>query len=559
MQICGTVIFNESNLMSPVTALTKFKQKIHQDRNSELFEEFPETMGELMERAAENFPDSPAFNFFHDGITLTFSEVRDQVRATADTLSQQGVGLNSHIGVIMGNRVEFPITWLSLALLGAVMVPIHKKSTAREIEFIINDADVDFMIVESEFFDEMEMAIAKSDRIRLDQVMVLGPVENRMVLDYNSIVGAGDPNFSLTTKFGSDQLLNIQYTSGSTGTPKGAMLSHRYWIICGGRVQAHWGEMNSILSDHPFFYMDPQWKVSAALHGGAQIHFSNRMSVKTFMDWIHDYKVEVAYLPEPLLKLPEMPEDKKTNVKVFIAYAFSREQIIEAEKRYNTKVREEFGMTEIGSGLVVPYEVLDNKIFGTCGLPAVLRECKILDGSGNEVPDGVPGELWVSGDGIFKGYYNRPEQNKECLVDGWFKTGDVFAITEEGYYKYIGRNKDMIKRSGENISAYEVEVTLRELHQLEEVAVLAVPDEKRDEEVKAYIQLRPGFTAGDLPPEMIIKYCKGRLSSFKIPRYFEYIEELPYTPSAKVAKANLKAMKSDLRSGSFDAVENVWR
>jgi acyl-CoA synthetase (AMP-forming)/AMP-acid ligase II len=165
----------------------------------------------------------------------------------------------------------------------------------------------------------------------------------------------------------------------------------------------------------------------------------------------------------------------------------------------------------------------------------------------------------VRGDSILDGYYKRPEVNARLLTDGWFHTGDLFVQDANGAYRIVGRLKDMIKRSGENVSALEVERVLLEIPAIREAAVVPVPDSHRDEEVKAYVQLRDGQAPEHTTPEQILAHCRTRLAKFKLPRYLEYVDEFEYTPSGKVAKHLLLKQKADLRQGSYDFIDAVWR
>ena len=542
-----------------VTELSDFTSSVRAERDALALADLPSTIGELVSVAANIHGNRTAIDFFADNEQRTFVELRHDVAATTSALHTIGVRENTHVAVIISNRIEFPITWLAIATLGAIMVPLHTKSRPNELKFFLSDADVEFLIIEDKFLKNFEQIPEHSDQIADENVVVIGDDVDERYSDFFTICDNGDPKFSPRVDIESDHLLNIQYTSGSTGVPKGAMLTHRYWIICGTKVGGLWGRINSILSDHPFFYMDSQWMLVAGLYFGGCVHFSDRMTVTDFMEWIHSYDIELAYLPEPLLKRPEEESDRETKVKVFIAYAFGADQIKEAERRFGTLVREAYGSTEVGSALAVPRKIVDESIFGTCGLPSSLRECRIVDSNGIDVAKGESGELLVKGDGIFLGYYNRPEANKECFVDDWFRTGDLFVQNDHGYYHFVGRLKDMVKRSGENIAAYEVELVLRELDQVEDAAVVPVPDEYRDEEVKAYLKLIDGATIDDLSPSTVIGHCKERLADFKIPRYLEYVKELPYTPSEKVAKMELIKMVDDLRLNSYDAVDKRWR
>jgi acyl-CoA synthetase (AMP-forming)/AMP-acid ligase II len=244
---------------------------------------------------------------------------------------------------------------------------------------------------------------------------------------------------------------------------------------------------------------------------------------------------------------------------MFAAGAISAEAIREAEARFNAPVRSAYGMTEIGAGTWVPEQVQDDEILETVGLRAPFRELRIVDENGKDVPDGTPGELIARGDGLFLGYYKRPEANAKCFYGDWFRTGDMFVRTPNGYYRIIGRFKDMIRRSAENISAMEVEHVVREIDEVEEAAAVPVPDDYRGEEVKIYVKLKAGVTQDDCTPSHIVDHCRERLAPFKIPRYVAYLEEVPYTPSNKVAKHEIVAAAANLRADAWDELDQVWR
>ena len=171
----------------------------------------------------------------------------------------------------------------------------------------------------------------------------------------------------------------------------------------------------------------------------------------------------------------------------------------------------------------------------------------------------TPGELIVRGDGIFSGYYEKPLANEASFYGDWFRTGDMFVRTGNGYYRIIGRYKDMIRRSAENISAMEVEHVLREIDEVAEAAAVPVPDDYRGEEVKVYVQLKPGVDRSECDPERILAHCRESLAAFKVPRYVAYLEGMPYTPSNKVAKHEIVAGVDDLRDDAWDDQDGVWR
>ena len=187
------------------------------------------------------------------------------------------------------------------------------------------------------------------------------------------------------------------------------------------------------------------------------------------------------------------------------------------------------------------------------GVPTDYRTVKIVDEDGREVSQGEVGELWITGLGIFKDYYNKAEATAEVFEGQWFKTGDLFRQDEKEYYYIVGRKKDMIKRSGDNIAAVEVENVLTSHSKILSAAVVPVPDPDRKEEVKAYIVPAQGENANTIPPQEIIEFCLERLADFKVPRYIEYRgQDFPRTPTGKIQKLKIIAEQEDLTEGCFD-------
>jgi acyl-CoA synthetase (AMP-forming)/AMP-acid ligase II len=215
-------------------------------------------------------------------------------------------------------------------------------------------------------------------------------------------------------------------------------------------------------------------------------------------------------------------------------------------------------MTEIGGGTIVPAEAAGKAYELTCGLPAPFRELRIVDENGQDVAEGEQGELWVAGRSILQAYYKRPEANRNSFCGSWFRTGDLFRRDSDGYYYIVGRLKDMIKRAGENIAAREVEAALTAMPEIEEAAVVAVPDPQRREEVKAYILPKGGGTGPKPTPEAIIAHCKERLAAFKIPRYIAFVAEFPRTPSRKIRKTQLQGDPDNPAAGAWDRSDGRW-
>jgi crotonobetaine/carnitine-CoA ligase len=519
----------------------------------------PANFRELIDRAAERFGEKVALRFFEDDRELTFTELHADVCRLASSLYDLGIGKGSHVAVLLPNRIEFPLTWLALATLGAVMVPANTQYTGRELDYLFNDGDVEFMVIDENLLPVFESMRERPAVLTDDHIIVCGSPGGRPWHRWEDLRAGGNPEFESDVVLMGDMLLNIQYTSGTTGFPKGCMQSQRYWLIAGCCMGLFNPEIESLLTDHPYFYMDPQWQLVWGLYSGATVNVARKMSSSRFLERARCYNIEWAWFPKPILKLAEQETDQNHPIKKFHVGAISAAGILEGEKRFGRQIRMAFGMTEIGGGLAVPDEVPDEDILETCGVPLPFREVRIVDGEGKDVEDDEPGELLVRGDGIFQGYYNKPEVNKKSFFDGWFRTGDVFVRTDKGYYRIIGRIKDMIRRSGENISALEVEQVVTQLPGVFEAAAVPVPDDYRGEEVKVYVQLNDGIERESVQPEAIFGHCTEHLAPFKVPRFIAYVDSFPRTSSNKIAKNTLITASDDLRAGSFDREDGTWQ
>ena len=521
---------------------------------------FPENIQALIDRAADLYPTTLAINCFEQepqAQSITYADLRVSIYKLADGLQQQGIIKGTHVAVIMSNRIEFPISWLALAMIGAVMIPVNPAYTSTELDYVLNDSDAEFLIIEDQFLSTLEAMKKKPEAMTDESIIIV--TDKDINNNWNSLMSSGSEDADYHYQVNSHDLLNIQYTSGTTGFPKGCMQSQKFWIMAGCIAALRNKDIKSVLADSPFFYFDDQWMVIMGLYSGITVHVSEGMSVSRFLDWIEDHEIELAYFPTPILETPPSSRETATSLKKFMGFALNAELTHLVEERFNVLTRDSFGMTEVGVGLLVPDTVNSDAALDSCGLPAPFRDVKIVDDNGDEVESGSPGELWIKGPGIINGYYKKPKANKETFVDGWFRTGDVFIADALGFYTIVGRMKDMIRRSMENISALEVETAILSKQGVQDAAVIAVPDKKRDEEVKIYVLLSAGYTTEQISPADIIIHCQQRLAPFKIPRYFEYVKSFPYTPSAKVVKHQLKDMKTDLRKDSWDELDQCWR
>ena len=525
---------------------------------------FPANIGSLIREAAAQTPDTTALSFFEAGRTLTYAELDRMVDRVALALAAQGVAFGDKVGVMLPNIPEFPLCWLALMRIGAVMVPVNLRYTGRELAYVLDDSQARFLVIHDTCAEQLRAARAgAAGSFPADERIVLvGAAAGGALARFEDIVAAtAEGGRYEGVEPGHDTLANIQYTSGTTGFPKGCMLTHDYWLLLALSAAAGMGAdaVKRSLLWAPFFYMDPQWQLLMSMKLGAVAYIAERLSLSRFFDWVREHRIHYTYFPEAVLKsLPRSDADKTIALRYINAFGWSPEGIAEVEERFGLIARDSFGMTEIGAGMMMPHAATHKLQSRSCGLPAPFREVRVVDADGQPCPPGTPGELQVRGRSILWGYYKNPAANAGAFDGGWFRTGDLFTRDDEGYLRIVGRIKDMIRRSGENISAREVEAVANAHPEVEESAAVPVPDPLRKEEVKIYLKLREGVVADAFDMDAFLAHCAQHLAAFKVPRYVGFVDSFPRTASHKISKPALIAASDGLRHGSYDRSEGKW-
>lgn len=519
-----------------------------------------QSIGHLLEDSAQKHKDRTLF--IYESNQISFADANRRVNRTANGFSRIGVRRGDRVAVMLQNGFDFPVMWFALGKLGAVMVPININYKEHDLKYILKDSEVSAMVIQEDYLPLLREV--RKDISGLDEVVVLGDAP-KGYRTYESITQSAPDEFFIKD-VGPDDMVNIQYTSGTTGMPKGCMLTHKYWLLI-GEIASYYIEVQSNdvnLTAQPFYYMDPLWNTMLCVSNGIPLVIMHRFSPSKFWATVKDNDVSIVYLlgvmPVYLMKQKEDPELEKNHRLRLVTCSGINPELHEAfEKRWNVPWREAFGMTETGADLWTP--INDNECVGTgaMGAPVPTKTAKVIGADNKELPDGETGELVIKGEPMMLGYWKKPRSTAEAIKDGWFHTGDFAFKDERGYFHWAGRIKDTVRRSGENISTVEIEQILMEHENIKAAAVVPVPDDLRGEEVKAYIVLRENETKDTVPPEKILGFAKTKLAYFKIPRYIEYIDDLPMTPSERVEKHRLIKAKKDLRIGSYDDVDKVWR
>jgi crotonobetaine/carnitine-CoA ligase len=458
--------------------------------------------------AAVRWGERPAWTFDPgDGPAemLTFGAVERRSAAYAQALRERGVARGDRVAVMLDNQPEFPLVWLALMRLGAAMVPLNVRYRSADAGHVVADAGARLAVTSPSYAD------------------LLAPLAEVLLVD--ELVPAGDWEEGPVDVAAP---VNIQYTSGTTGHPKGCVLTHRYWTTLGTSMLREFPyvvDSDVMLTAQPFFYLDPQWNVVTALMSGAHLIVLDGFHPSTFWAKVREHEVTYFYclaaMPTLLLKMPTDPLDRAHRVRAVQCSAIPPALHADLEERWGVSWFEAFGMTETGADIRVSPEDHDELVGSGClGRPAAHREVRVDD----------DGQMWLRGPGMMDGYLGQPDP----FVDGWFPTGDLVRLDDQGRIYLDGRLKDMIRRSGENIAAREVEDVLLAHPAVRLAAVVGVPDEIRGEEVKAYV-VAPGVS-----PDELVDWCAQRLAAFKVPSLWEFRDDLPLTASHRVEKVALR-------------------
>lgn len=499
-----------------------------------------DTLPALVARAARRWPGRVAWVFAETGTELTFGDIDARSDKFASVLFERGVRGGDRVAVMLRNRPEFPLAWLAASKLGCAAVPVNVNYRSHDATHVLRHSEARLVVTSAEFTPLIE-------RIRPDTALT-------DVLDVDA------PGSSAPVRLGSpcpqaETVANIQYTSGTTGAPKGCVLPHRYWTTLARNLvdcSPHLTSDDVILTAQPFHYMDPQWNVAVGLLSGARFVVLDRFHPLTFWAEIRRHGVTWFYclgmMPSALLAMPASAEDRDHSVRAVSASAVPPERHAELEKRWGAPWFEAFGMTETGSDLRVLPEDHDAALGTGCiGRPLPGREAMAVDDAGEPVGRGEVGELVLRGTGMMHGYFRDRAATDQAFRGGWFHTGDLVRVDPSGLFYYRGRIKDMIRRSGENVSAAEVESVIEAHADVSASAVLAEPDELRGEEVHAVVVLADGVPAD---AASLRRFCAERLAYFKVPRYWTFVSALPVTASERVSKPAVRQQLQAMPAGS---------
>jgi acyl-CoA synthetase (AMP-forming)/AMP-acid ligase II len=507
------------------------------------------TLVELMRFASAEFGGRECLRF--EGQSLTFADVERQSAQLANVLRDRGVGRGDRVAILLPNCLAWPVAWMAVLRAGAVTVPVNVRYRRSDLGHVLGDSGASAVITDVEHAPQVRELNDATICIVLDAIG--DELRRASCTAPDAAVEPGD-------------LANLQYTSGTTGMPKACMLTHDYWIknswVLGGVGEVTGDDV--VLTAQPFSYIDPLWNFTMCLLLGATLVVLPRFSASGFWPAVRENRATWCYvlgtMPVLLLRQPPDELDTAHRLRMVLCSGINPSLHRELEQRWGVPWREVYGLTEEGGCLAVPLGADDMVGTGVVGRPIGAKQVEVM-GADGECADGEVGELVVRGEPLMLGYWHRPDETADVLRDGRLHTGDLGWRDVNGWFHLVGRTKDMIRRGGENISCTEVENVINEHPLVSASAVIAVPDELWGEEAIAYLELSPvvGMASSRSErTESILAHLRARLAPFKVPRYVAFVDELPKTPSERVAKAELRARAAGQGASRYDSIERTW-
>ncbi|MEQ3552670.1 AMP-binding protein [Pseudonocardia nematodicida] len=500
------------------------------------------TLGAAFDRVLAVRPDDEAQA--DEAGRYTFAQVHDRSLLLAGGTSRLGVGRGDPLAFMLDNHLDAVHLWFGLNLTGAIEVPINTAYKGAFLTHILNDSGVRVLVLEERYCERVARVLP--DLLHLDTVVVRGgdgaalTTSRLRVLRFEELsAGAPAPRVDVRP----DEVMAYMYTSGTTGLSKGVEVTQAHGYTYGSREDsARPHDRDRILVVLPTFHFAAQgFGIYQALVAQAFVYVAPGFSVRGFWPLVRRERITVATMlgaiSELLQQQAPRPDDADNPLELAIMAPLASD-LDSFRTRFGVEVVAVYGMTETGCVMVSePDEVVP----GEAGRARGNYDLRLVDNAGQDVPDGTTGELLVRPHvphTVMVAYHNLPEKTAETLRAGWVHTGDAFIRATNGHYRFVDRIKDALRRRGENISSFEVEAAINQFPDVYESAVVGVPSpEFNEDEVKAVIVLR----AGAIPdPVGLTQFLVDRLPYFMVPRFLQFIPELPKTPTMKVQKNQLR-------------------
>ncbi|MGD6957346.1 o-succinylbenzoate--CoA ligase [Rossellomorea aquimaris] len=469
----------------------------------------------------------------------TFQQMNDRANQFAQYLKVQGMNQGDRVALICKNHEDFVAAFFGAAKIGVITVPINWRLQAKETAYILNDCGARVIVYDDTFSKVIE-------EIKSDSLAELFICSGKSPLDpsFDEVLNTSSSIEPAYSSHSEDAIL-IMYTSGTTGKPKGAVLTHSnlFASSIGLTHTVDWWEQDRFLSVAPFFHIGGISPIIANLHTGCTTVLMEYFDPVKVWQTIEEERITTmmsvpAMLGAMLKTLKHANTDYSTLRNITCGASPVPLNMINACKSLRISVQQVYGITEYTGAVTFWKESLNPAKNDSMGKPVMHGGIKIVDlHSDEELPAGEDGEILCSGPQVFKGYWQNDEETAKVLQHGWYRSGDIGRLDEEGFLYVVDRLKDMIISGGENIYSAEVEEALSNHDEIIESAVVGMPDARWGEIPCAYVVK---VTESDLTEKGIIEHCKAQLATYKVPRKVVFVDQLPRNAVGKILKTVLK-------------------
>ncbi len=521
-------------------------------------EKFDISWASLLEESALKVPDKPCL--LYNDERYTYREMNENANRIANHLHETGGGKGQGIGIIMRNSPRFLDIFFGSQKIGMYTVPINPELKGDGLVYIINHSDITSLVVDAELLGPVIENIERFERITMDNIIVDDIEEEAKGVEIpKGLKKLSDAYLKPPTDpgvgYNPDDMCLIIYTSGTTGPPKGVV--YRY-NTSGVQLLSLAGRVFFKKSDVYYTYLSLCHgnalfiTVTMSLAVRCTIALSRKFSASRFWDTVRNYDATVfntigSIIPI-LMKQPERHDDRVNRVRVILSAACPSDMWEPFEQRFGITIFEGYGAVDGGGkGLMN----LGTAPPGSLGKPPSMKSIRIVDEHGHDVQDHEPGELLfaIKNKKSLVEYYKNPEASEKKSKDGWLHTGDIVKRDSKGYFYFVGRNTESMRKGGENVSAYEVEHVIMQHSAVEDVAVYAVPSELGEDEIMAAIKPVNGSNPD---PREIRSFLSDKLARYAIPRFIRYVEEFPKTNTHRIIKKSLE--DQGVTEDTFDAM-----
>jgi crotonobetaine/carnitine-CoA ligase len=476
--------------------------------------------------------------------SVTFAGSYERSLRLAAGVAAQGIGPGQPAALLLDNSLDAAHVWSGLGLGGRVEVPVNSAYKGRFLSHVLNDSGAELIVIEDSYADRLaavagQLTALRTVAVRGDADRAAGLRDRFRVIPLAELEDHGQ---APPAPADAGALMAYMYTSGTTGTSKGVLISHAHAYTYASREhQERPRDGDRILVTLPLFHLAGQWYgVYQALIHGLPAYIAPGFSVSRYWDTVRaqgsTVTVMLGAMAELLQQQPPHPDDADNPLELAIMAPLASD-VAGFCRRFGLRAAAVYGMSEIGAVLDGPPETV---VGGEAGFPRAEYELRVVDTAGRDVAVGEIGELWVRPQDprlVMGGYHNLPDKTAETLIDGYVHTGDAFRVDADGRFFFADRMKDALRRRGENISSFEVERVINEYPGVFESAVVGVPAELTEDEIKAVVVPREGQS---VDPVELTHFLVERLPYFMVPRYLEFAAELPKTPTQKVHKHLLR-------------------